>query len=110
MHVFVEHTNATVRNRLPDRPWRVRAVNTVGAGAEIQSAVAKWVHRMATRYPVRQAWIFRFHFRCRRPRRVDVLMDTKVVPCQRASPVGTATGYVMALPARNNVIQAAISE
>src|SRR5262245_21928571 len=49
-------------------------MDAIGADAQIERTHAKGIHRMTTRHPARQPWVFRHHGRRRGPGRIDTLV------------------------------------
>src|SRR5262249_3726141 len=73
-YILIVQADAALRHGRADRPWRVGAMNAIGAGAQVQGADPQRGQRMAARDPARQTWIFRHHGRRWRPGRVDPLV------------------------------------
>ena len=73
-HVRVVHPDAAFRGRRANGPRRIRAVDAIHAGAEVQRADAERVHRVPSHDVHGQARVLAPHFRCGGPAWIDALV------------------------------------
>ena len=73
-HITIVHANAALRGFRADRPGCIRAMDAVGAGAEVKRSHTQGIHGMPARHPRWQPRILSKHGWSWTPRWIDFLV------------------------------------
>src|SRR5262249_1793629 len=109
-HILIVQADAALRHPPADPPWRIGAMNFIGAAAPIQGPDPERVHGMAARHRAWQARIFRHHGRRWCPRRIDPLVGDAGHALPTALLARDGDRIAERLPGLRNVVEPTITE